>query len=76
MGLGLAVDESHGNFLLVRFADEAEALACDAALKAEGLIVRRVAGYGFPQALRITVGDESACRRVAHVIGGFKGAGA
>ena len=72
-GHGLEVDESHANFLLVRFADEAEAAACDDALKAEGLIVRRVGGYGFPEALRITVGDEPACRRVAHVIGQFKG---
>ncbi|WP_300513561.1 histidinol-phosphate transaminase [Aliiroseovarius sp.] len=73
-GHGLDVDESHANFLLVRFADETEAVACDEALKAEGLIVRRVGGYGFPEALRITVGDESACRRVAHVIGRFRGA--
>ena len=73
IGHGLEVDESHANFLLVRFADEAEAVACDEALQAEGLIVRRVGGYGFPGALRITVGDEPACRRVAHVIGRFKG---
>ena len=39
---------------------------------AEGLIVRRVAGYNLPNCLRITVGDEPACRRVAHAIGQFK----
>ena len=33
--------------------------------------VRRVAGYGLPNCLRITVGDEASCRRVAHVIGQF-----
>lgn len=70
---GIAVDESHANFVLARFASEAEAAACDAALRAAGIIVRRVGGYGFPEGLRITVGDESACRRVAHVIGAFKG---
>ena len=37
------------------------------------LIVRRVSGYKLPHCLRITVGDESACRRVAHAIGQFKG---
>lgn len=73
MGHGLEVDESHANFLLVRFAGAAEAEACDAALKAEGLIVRRVGGYGFPAGLRITIGDEPATRRVAHVIGRFMG---
>jgi histidinol-phosphate aminotransferase len=71
---GVAVDDSHANFVLARFASEAEAAACDAALRADGIIVRRVGGYGFPEGLRITVGDESACRRVAHVIGQFRGA--
>jgi len=42
-------------------------------LRAEGILVRRVGGYGFPEGLRITVGDESACRRVVHAIGQFKG---
>jgi histidinol-phosphate aminotransferase len=40
-------------------------------LLADGLIVRQVGSYGLPEALRITVGDESACRRVAHVIARF-----
>lgn len=70
---GLSVDESHANFVLARFASEEEAAACDAALRADGIIVRRVGGYGFPEGLRITVGDESACRRVVHTIGQFKG---
>ncbi|HKL46833.1 MAG TPA: histidinol-phosphate transaminase, partial [Roseovarius sp.] len=36
-------------------------------------IVRKVAGYNLPNCLRITVGDEAACRRVAHAVGQFKG---
>lgn len=71
---GLEVDDSQANFVLARFADQAEAEACNAQLLAEGLIVRQVAGYGFPEALRITIGDEPSCRRVAHVIGLFKAA--
>ncbi len=55
--LGLACDESHTNFVLARFADADEMAAADAALQARGIIVRRVAGYGFPEGLRITVGD-------------------
>lgn len=67
-------DTSTANFILARFADEAEATACDQYLQSQGLIVRRVAGYGLPQCLRITVGDEAGCRRVAHAIGQFKAA--
>lgn len=69
--LGVQTDTSHANFVLARFADAAQAEACNAALLAEGLIVRQVASYGLPECLRITIGDEAACRRVAHVIAGF-----
>ncbi len=69
--IGVATDRSHANFVLARFRDAAQAEACNAALLADGLIVRHVASYGLPEALRITVGDESACRRVAYVIGTF-----
>lgn len=62
--LGVACDDSHTNFVLARFADAAEATAVDAALQAEGIIVRRVTGYGFPEALRITVGDDEQTGRV------------
>jgi histidinol-phosphate aminotransferase len=70
--LGVPSDTSTANFILARFADRAEAEACDDYLKSQGVIVRRVAGYGLPNCLRITVGDESGCRRVAHAIGQFK----
>ena len=71
--LGVASDTSSANFILARFADQAEAEACDDHLRNEGIIVRRVAGYGLPNCLRITVGDESGCRRVAHAVAQFKG---
>lgn len=66
---GLQVDTSFANFLLVRFASPEAAQTCNEELQAAGLIVRSVAGYGLPEALRITVGDESACRQVLHAIG-------
>ena len=72
--MGLGCDESHANFLLARFADADQARACDAALRADGIIVRAVASYGLPQALRITIGDEAACRRVIGVISDFMAA--
>lgn len=71
--LGVPSDTSMANFVLARFASADEAEACDAFLQAQGLIVRRVAGYKLPHCLRITVGDESSCRRVAHAVAQFKG---
>ena len=68
---GVPSDTSLANFILARFASRQEAEACDAFLKSEGLIVRPVAGYKLPHCLRVTVGDESACRRVAHAVGRF-----
>lgn len=62
--LGIACDESHANFVLARFADEAEAAQADDALQAAGIIVRRVGGYGFPEGLRITVGNAGETGRV------------
>lgn len=69
---GVPSDTSTANFILARFASREEAEACDDYLKSEGLIVRRVAGYNLPHCLRITIGDEPSCRRVAHAIGQFK----
>ncbi|MFM2351041.1 MAG: hypothetical protein RIR04_2007 [Pseudomonadota bacterium] len=71
--LGVPSDTSMANFILARFASPAEAEACDLFLQAQGLIVRRVTSYKLPHSLRITIGDESSCRRVAHAIGQFKG---
>jgi histidinol-phosphate aminotransferase len=71
--LGVPSDTSMANFILARFASEEEAEACDAFLLKQGLIVRRVAGYKLPHCLRITIGDESSCRQVAHAVAQFKG---
>ena len=71
--LGVPSDTSLANFVLARFADAAEAEACDAFLQKQGLSVRRVSGYKLPHCLRITIGDESSCRRVAHAMAQFKG---
>ncbi|MFC2970070.1 histidinol-phosphate transaminase [Acidimangrovimonas pyrenivorans] len=71
--VGVPSDTSTANFILARFADAEEAEACDAFLKSEGLIVRKTGGYGLANCLRITVGDEASCRRVAHAVTQFKG---
>jgi len=72
--LGVPSDPSQANFILARFADPAEAEACNAHLAARGLIVRQVASYKLPHCLRISIGDEEACRQVADAIATFKGA--
>ncbi|MBV2359269.1 histidinol-phosphate transaminase [Thalassococcus sp. CAU 1522] len=69
---GVPSDASCANFILARFGSQDEAEACDTYLQSQGVIVRRVTSYKLPNALRITVGDEASCRRVAHCIGQFK----
>jgi histidinol-phosphate aminotransferase len=53
---GLKVWPSEGNFVLVDFGDAARAKAADAHLRARGLIVRAMGGYGLAQTLRVTIG--------------------
>ena len=73
-GLGLRVTPSVGNFILVHFPDGDEkhsAAAADAWLAARGFLLRRVAGYGFPNALRMTIGTEDANRGVVAALAEF-----
>ncbi|WP_112321200.1 histidinol-phosphate transaminase [Oceanibium sediminis] len=69
--IGLPTDDSQANFVLPEFPSEAMAKAADARLRAHGIIVRAVGGYGLPRHLRITVGDEVACRRVVAILKEF-----
>ena len=69
--LGLTVTPSVANFLLIHFKDAATAVAADEFLTRRGLILRRVAGYKLPAALRMTVGGEEANRLAVQVLGEF-----
>ncbi len=62
--LGLKVTPTVGNFLLMHFpeGDPKTAAGADAFLKSRGVILRRVTGYGFPNALRMTIGTEDENR--------------
>ncbi len=51
--LGVPFVPSHANFVLVQVGDAAR---INAALLAQGIIVRPVANYGLPQFLRVTIG--------------------
>jgi histidinol-phosphate aminotransferase len=54
-GLGAVVPPSQGNFLLADFPGRSGKEIFEAMLR-EGVVVRPVGGYGFPSAIRITVG--------------------
>jgi histidinol-phosphate aminotransferase len=70
---GLAVVPSKANFLLIGAGERTADY--DAALRGRGLIARRVDGYGLPGHLRITIGDEAACRAVADASAAFANGG-
>lgn len=71
--MGLRVTPSAANFVLIHFPDEPQksAAAADDFLTARGLILRRVTAYGFPNALRLTVGSEEANRLVVAALRDF-----
>jgi histidinol-phosphate aminotransferase len=71
--LGLHVTPSVGNFILIHFPKDKLhcAAAADEFLFARGYILRRVAGYGFPDALRMTIGTEEANRGVVAAVAEF-----
>jgi histidinol-phosphate aminotransferase len=73
--LGLKVNDSAGNFLLVEFdgSSKLNAAAADEFLKGAGIIVRSVASYGLPDHLRITIGTEKEMRSVIGVLRQFMG---
>lgn len=73
--LGFAVTPSVANFILIHFPQAAgkDAAACDALLKSKGIILRRVAGYGLPHALRLTIGTEAENRKVVEALAAFAG---
>jgi histidinol-phosphate aminotransferase len=81
-GLGLAVTPSVANFVLVHFPgdgpgdDRGGATAAEEFLAERGVIVRRVASYNLPNALRITIGSEEANHAVVAALRDFqKGSG-
>jgi histidinol-phosphate aminotransferase len=69
--LGVQVWPSEGNFVLAGFGTVARAAAADAALRARGIIVRAVGGYGLPECLRITVGTAEECDLVLEALAAF-----
>ncbi len=72
--LGIRVTPSVGNFLLLHFPDTADKSASSCRCisdQSRGLILRAVGSYGFPNALRLTVGSEEANRLVVEALTEF-----
>jgi histidinol-phosphate aminotransferase len=71
--IGLEVTPSVGNFILIHFPKDKQrdAAAADEALKSRGIILRRVAAYGLPAALRMTIGTEDDNRKVVAALTQF-----
>lgn len=68
---GLLVLPSETNFVLVDFGSPERAKAADAHLRARGLIVRAMGGYGLPRYLRVTIGNAEECEMVIEALTGF-----
>jgi histidinol-phosphate aminotransferase len=73
--LGLQVTPSVANFLLIHFPQTKGKTAAEADefLSSRGLILRRVAAYHLPDALRMTVGTEEANRLAVKGLAEFMG---
>jgi len=73
--LGLGVTPSAANFLLVHFpGNRQSAVEADTFLQSRRIILRRVAEYGLPDALRMTVGTEEENLAVLDALKAFLGA--
>lgn len=73
--LGLEVTPSIGNFVLIHFPVQKgkDAATADEFLKSRGIILRRVAAYGLPNCLRMTIGTEDDNRKVVAALATFLG---
>ena len=75
--LGLGVTPSVANFVLMHFPEGSgkTATGADEFLKSQGVIVRKVGAYGFPNALRMTIGSEADNKRAVDALARYmKGA--
>lgn len=66
--LGLSVAPSHTNFVLIRFASVEAAQKADAALRAAGLLMRGMGGYGLANCLRATICADNIMNRCLAVL--------
>ena len=72
----IRVIPSQGNFVMALFPDVETAKAAFAALRNKGLLVREIHGYGIPNGLRISIGQEVHMRGVVEILKEFGAKGA
>lgn len=73
-GMGLEVTPSVGNFLLLDFDGSGKAAVdAEAYLADQGLLLRAVAGYGLPNCLRMTIGQDDENHAVIEALRAFLG---
>ena len=72
-GLGLTLRGNQANFVLPEFpaSGPKTAAACDAFLRTKGIIVRRVDGYGLPNALRMSIGNDEETTALLDAVEAF-----
>ena len=64
LSLGLKIDQSFANFLLLRFVSEEQANTIDSFLREKGFILRKVGSYGLPKCLRLSIGKTEVCEKL------------
>ena len=69
--MGLGTTESETNFVLIWFESEDAATAADAALRAKGVVLRSMAGYGIAHCLRATVGTDEDTEFATQILGNW-----
>ena len=67
-GMGLELSHSVANFVLVHFKPPHDVNAAFSFLQSRAILTRKVAAYGLPEWLRITIGAESEMRAVAAAV--------
>ncbi len=65
---GFAPPKSRSNFVLIPFAGSEAADSADRRLRAEGLSLRRMTGYGLSHCLRATIASAETMDRAADII--------
>lgn len=65
--IGLRYVESEGNFIML-YLEQSGADVADALLK-EGVIVRPIEGYGYPNAVRVTIGTQQENEKFIKALG-------
>ncbi|MGB0506010.1 MAG: pyridoxal phosphate-dependent aminotransferase [Pikeienuella sp.] len=70
--IGLDAQPSAANFTLIRFANATEAQSADMALRAKGILMRGMGGYGLPHCLRATIAGEDDMALATQVLTNWK----